>query len=517
MMFQSNSRHRGSLPILEIAGLLMILAAILIFMAQLSAYSQERQQLPEGLLLAGVPADGLKGEQALASIEQTYGAPVTVIYKDQEILLSPEQVGFRVNSEAMISSATELRMEGTFWSGFWDHLWQRPQQTYDINLNAEYSEEQLRAWVADLASRYESPPQPATIALETMSVSPGQPGETLDQEKAVADIAEALFQPIGRTVVLSINETDAPEPSMDTLETLLIEYLMSEKYEGVASIYIYDERNGDSLALDVDLRQGVPTPVNCDIAYAGLSTMKIPLMVGYFRYLGWFPYPYEYDVVESTMTLSSNLNANFMLRDIGGDNIELGPPVVTEMMHYLGMENSFIAAPYDDEDEPEYYSTPAREAARAGMCIDTNADYAMQTTAEDIALLLDSIYQCAEYDGGDLIAAYPDEINQTECQMMIDVMSKNDEGKLILAGVPEYVEVAHKHGYTYDTISDAGIVLSPGGNYVMVVFLWADVGWLANTAFPIMEGLSTATFNYFNPDLINEPRRGYGDVLLGGQ
>ena len=68
------------------------------------------------------------------------------------------------------------------WSGFWDHLWQRPQQTYDIDLNAEYSEEQLKAWVADLAARYESPPQPAAIALETMSVSGGQPGETIDQE-----------------------------------------------------------------------------------------------------------------------------------------------------------------------------------------------------------------------------------------------------------------------------------------------------------------------------------------------
>ena len=65
----------------------------------------------------------------------------------------------------------------------------------------------------------------------------------------------------------------------------------------------------------------------------------------------------------------------------------------------------------------------------------------------------------------------------------------------------------------YDTISDSGVVWSPGGDYVLVMFIWEDVEWVATGAYPIMMDLSALTFNYFNPDLANEPRQGYGDVL----
>ncbi|MCI0364045.1 MAG: class A beta-lactamase-related serine hydrolase, partial [Phycisphaerales bacterium] len=233
----------------------------------------------------------------------------------------------------------------------------------------------------------------------------------------------------------------------------------------------------------------------------------------YYRYLGWEPLPYEYDVVEKTLIESSNIMPNVMLSDISlVTDPKRGAYAVTESMKYLGMENSFIAAPYDDEDEPEYFTTPAREAARTGACVNTNPDIYMQTTAEDMAILLDMLYQCTQ-SKGDLIAAYPDEITPDECQTILDTMKRNIEGKLIYAGLPAGTPLAHKHGYTYDTISDSGIVWSPGGDYVFTLFIWEDVEWVATGAYPIMMDISALTFNYFNPDLVNEPRQGYGDVL----
>lgn len=97
--------------------------------------------------------------------------------------------------------------------------------------------------------------------------------------------------------------------------------------------------------------------------------------------------------------------------------------------------------------------------------------------------------------------------------MMIDVMKQNTDGNLIRAGLPEDIEIAHKHGFTFDTITDAALVFTPGGDYSLVIGIWAQVDWVANLAFPLMQGISEATFNYFNPDLVNEPRRGLGDVL----
>jgi beta-lactamase class A len=508
-MRSSPTPRRGGFPVLEVAGLLLILAATLLFMRELSRFSEERQEMSQGLVLGDVPVSGMTRAEAQAYVEQVYGAPVTVMLQGQEIRLNPEEVGFKVDSEAMLSRAGT---DETFWSGFWDYLWRRPEQPKRIDLIASYSDELLKGWVADVAARYDAPATSAGSRLDTLSFNEGQAGFVLDQEGAVEALDEALMRPVNRTVGFSIEQTDVERPGMDTLSDLLVDYLEGQKYRGVASIYLVDEVTGDQMSLDVDLRGGTPEMVDCDIPYAGLSTMKIPLTEEYFRWLVDI-YPYEFDVIEATLTESSNLNANFMLRDIGGGDMFAGTQVVNASMQYLGLENTFMVAPYDEEDPPEYYSTPAREAVRNGECINTNPDPYMQTTAEDLMMMLDMVYQCMAFDGGGLIAAYPGDVKQSECEMMIDVMQQNDEGKLILAGVPEDVEVAHKHGYTYDTISDAGVVLSPGGDYVLVIFLWQDVSWIAGTAFPIMEGISTAVFNYFNPDMINVPRQGYGDVL----
>jgi hypothetical protein len=463
--------------------------------------------------LGGVPVGGLSRQQARTQLERAYAVPVSVLYRDQEIRLSPDAVSFTVSTDAMLSKADELRSESrTFWAGFWDFLWRRPEQSYSVPLIADYSQELLTAWVADVAVRYDSLPGEASAHLDTLSLGDSSSGYMMDQDAAVEAIGSALMRPDNRQVTLTILQEDAERPGLDTLQSLIVDFLVSQKFRGVASVYVIDEKTGEQMSMDVDLRSGEPEMVTCDIALAGLSTMKIPLTIEYMRWL-YEVLPYEYDVIESTLTKSSNLNANFMLRDIGGQDITQGTQVLNESMQYLGLENTFMVSGYDDEDPPIYYSTPAREAARSGNCINTQPDPYMQTTIPDLSVLMDMLYQCAEYDGGDLIAAYPGDITQQECQMMIDVMKQNTDGNLIRAGLPEDIEVAHKHGFTFDTITDAALVFSPGGDYSLVIGIWAQVDWVANLAFPLMEGISEATFNYFNPDLVNEPRRGLGDVL----
>ena len=61
-----------------------------------------------------------------------------------------------------------------------------------------------------------------------------------------------------------------------------------------------------------------------------------------------------------------------------------------------------------------------------------------------------------------------------------------------------------------DGEADAGIVQSPGGDYALVMFMWANVDWLDyQISFPLMQDISAVTFNYFNPDLVDEPRIGW--------
>ncbi|GAB4469497.1 MAG: serine hydrolase [Anaerolineae bacterium] len=505
--------RRGGLPVLEIAGSLMILAATVLFVTQLSSFSAERQRLPEGMEMGGVPVGSLSRIEAQAFIEQVYGSPITVVVAGNEIRLDPNQVGFRVNTDVMLARADELRTEGTFWSGFWNYIWRRPQQSFSIELSADYSDQLLQGWLADVAQRYDRPPaDPMTLAANTE-----QTGYMIDQQAALPLLREALMRPVNRVVELPISTQTAEAPGIVALDRALNEYLISTGFEGVVSAHVIDLQTGEELEINLDMRQpGNPQELNCEVAYAAMSTMKIPIMVEYFRYLDFLPLPYEYEKVDITMVQSGNWSANSMLLDIGFGSQERGVEIVTQSMRdVLGLENTFIAAPYDEEVEV-YVSTPAREAARTGTCVNTRPDPAMQTTARDLASLLDMIYQCAKFNGGGLIAAYGDQFNQTECEMMLEVMGRNLEGQLILAGVPEDVIVAHKHGWASDTHADAGIVFSPGGDYVLTMFLWADLEWLpATITFPIMERISEITFNYFNPDLIDVPRRGLNPELFG--
>jgi beta-lactamase class A len=70
---------------------------------------------------------------------------------------------------------------------------------------------------------------------------------------------------------------------------------------------------------------------------------------------------------------------------------------------------------------------------------------------------------------------------------------------LIEAGVPVGLTVAHKHGFSGDTHGDAALVLSPGGDFVLVAFLHRPQ-WLEwDESAPLIADIATVTYNYFNP------------------
>jgi beta-lactamase class A len=523
MSMMPAAKRRAQFPVLEIAGVIMILLAVIGLVTQLSSFSMARADMPASLIMGEVPVSGLDRARAQSFVEQTYAAPIIVWYNDQELRLDPSQVSFKVNSPAMLASADQQRIEGTFWSGFWNFLWMRPEEPIRVELISDYSEEQLRAWVADVAVRYDRPPLEAQPVLETLSFANGQPGYTLDQEASLELLGAALNRPTDRQVELVVQQESGERPGLETLKSLLVQYVAAKQFQGVVSVHVIDLTTGEEIEMNIDNRSLTPVNTNCEVAYASTSTMKIQIMVDFFRYLDWVPEEGtdDYKNLIETLTMSGNVSANAMLYKIGGEDAQRGADDVTQMAQQLGLINTFFAAPYINDPNEEigeitYYDTPARKAAREGTCINTRPDEAAQTTIKDLATMLDMIYQCAEFGGGGLIAAFPDEITQSECQMMIGFLKQNEEGPLIAGGVPVETPVAHKHGWTFDTYGDAGIVYSPGGDYVITVFVWGDVDeteWIATLTFPIIAGISEVTFNYFNPDLINVSRRGQDDAL----
>jgi len=233
---------------------------------------------------------------------------------------------------------------------------------------------------------------------------------------------------------------------------------------------------------------------------SGMSVVKVPIALETFRTLEDNLSLEQQKLISETLVVQSgNFSANLLLDVIAGeDNAFLGADILTESMQKLGLENTFIAVPYEERARPgrATYETTANSVE--GLL--TLPDPAMQTTAEDMGTLLAMLYRCAEDGGGAFAVAYEGEITQEECRLLVEYMDLNHIGSLIEEGVPDTVSVAHKHGWISDTHGDAGIVYSPGGDYVIVTFMYKPE-WLEwEISSPLLADISRATYNFFNFD-----------------
>lgn len=198
------------------------------------------------------------------------------------------------------------------------------------------------------------------------------------------------------------------------------------------------------------------------------------------------------------VTESGNEAADWLMERVIDPN--RGPLVVTEDMGLLGLQNTFLAGKFT-LGSPLLASieTPANQRTD----VDTDPDLYSQTTPSDIGMLLADLYQCAQSGGGTLPVVFPSEITPAKCQEMINLLVANKLPVLLTAGIPDGTRIAHKHGWVtyngvFNAIGDAGIIYSPGGNYVLSVFLHHPVQLVWDPSSALITELSRAVYNYFN-------------------
>jgi beta-lactamase class A len=311
-----------------------------------------------------------------------------------------------------------------------------------------------------------------------------------DQQASLEPLREALYQPHDRAVQLQFVEQPAPAWGMYLLESEIKKQL--DSFEGFGSVFVLDLQTGEEIG------------INADVAVSALSLLKIAIFVETYRTLDQPPDEYVQGLLTETAIHSSNHSANLLLHVIAGeDNTYRGADVLTQYMRDLGLTNTFMAVPYDAAEvatRPTTYQTPAN--SRSDISI--NPDPARQTTTEELGTMLAMLYYCAEGQGG-FLAVYPEEITAEECQAIVDLMIRNEEGNLIRYGVPEGVPVSHKHGWDFTQHGDAGIVYSPNGDFVIVIILaQPESDWMSSEySFPIIQEIARATYNYFNFDQPN--------------
>lgn len=543
---------KNGFPLLSIFSIMVFLLAVLILGIELVRYSEYRQSkentLPSNVSIGGVEVSNLDSNRIRERLEAVYvDQPIMLYYSDSPIIFRPSEIGFTLDIEAMLAAA---QREDDAWAGFWDFLWRRPEgdvrrsDRVEVDLIASYAPIDLEEYLYyEVAARYDSAGGDVGFDITTLTFQGSQSSTGLDIDAAIDLIDSALYEPDPekRRIELPLITSPGNDPTMETLEQEIINYLnrVGIPYNGtnsVVSVFVMDLATGEEMGI----AERVP--------HSASSTIKVGILANYFR---TYPTAPTNDVkmqLLSMIACSENGDANTLMdiTALNGDSYQ-GMRNTNQTMCEMGAINSFIRSRlfigYENAPGSNvplgYYTIVGEPSCPAkgyslGLAKDTTLntypDSLLQITASDMGTMLMMIYQCAKYNSG-LRSVFPEEITQTECQWMIELLKGTHFLRLAELGIPEGVEFAHKVGYynvdngAAGNVADAGIVFSPGGDYIFVMYVWDAqmvYGSYLQKRWDLIADVSRITYNFFNPDapmLQNRvppnPNGGVGCVVPG--
>jgi len=327
----------------------------------------------------------------------------------------------------------------------------------------------------------------------------------LDITQSVTRISTALTDPLNRSVTLVVQGQPLPTGNLPDLQTFLKQTLAASDFDGITEVYLSNPDTGEGLHFAIENNAEVPP----DIAFSAASTIKIPIMISALRRVTE-PIPEGVaGLFERMIVLSENPPADTLMENVIGST--LAPLEVTrDLQERLGLKNTFLAGYfYFGAPLLDIFQTPANSRTD----INLDPDVYNQTTTSDMGTLLTAAYNCAADQPSLLTEAFAGEITPAKCSYMLDVLARNEIGVLSEAGVPDGTRVAHKHGWTEEadgylhTVSDAGIVYSPGADFVFVIFMYDSNQLLFDPADAVIAQLVQVMFNFYNP-LAQETWRG---------
>jgi beta-lactamase class A len=483
--------------ILQQAALLFMAASVLLFGIQLIRYGRIWvNHFRPGTVIAGVPVGGMSRQDASDRLIQVFGSPVELHYQNAVIQVDPVQMGFKMDATAMLDAAESPLVDQPFLVSFWTSLWGARPLPNEVPLMAVVSQDKIRQYLQnEIASRYDRPSFPMMPVQGTTAFGPATPGASLDLQVSAVAVEKALRSSSNRVVTLNYASNSTLRPSFSILATMLKQLIYVDGFDGIAEVYLKDLKSGEEFDFAVNNSVDLPS----DVAFTAASVMKIPIMVTVFRRVAE-PIPQVIaDQLEHVFRYSENPPADRLLQTIADRN--LGPLSASADLQALGLKNTFLAGYfYPGAPLLRRYQTPANSRTD----VNTGPDVYNQTTAADMGMLLDDIYECSEMGGGAFMAVFHGEITQSECKKMIYYLELDRIGVLIQGGLPDGATIAHKHGWITEsdgyihTVGDSAIVYSPGGNYILSIYMNHPAQLVWDDANLLFARISQAVYNYFN-------------------
>ena len=489
-------RKTQNFSLLRWIALALIAGAVMLLVFQLVVFSRLRSSFSPGSIIAGVDVSGLSVDEAADRLTQAFSVPLELSFNDSVFQVKPATLGFSLDLASMMAAADQTRASLPFWSAFWDYLFNQMPTSQDIPIRAQIDINQMRAFLEnDVAARYNQDPEPFTPVPGDTYFTSGKPGVSLDVDRSIELISTALTSPTNRSIKLAIQKSTASRPSIENLKILLSQIIDANGFLGVTELYMLDLQTGQEMQLAYQTGERL-TP---DIAFSAMSTIKIPLMVEVYKQKTEPIDPETFTELEKMMAISENTASDVLMKTVM-DPI-YGPLEISDDMKKLGLPNTVLLRMfYDNSTILRTNTTPAK--SRSDVVLDT--DLFNQTTPTEMGSLLNDIYQCAQTGGGSFMVVFNGDITQNECRAMISLMALNRNAMLIEAGLPDGIQIAHKHGWArwndglIHEMADAAIVYSPGGNYILTIFIHDNDQIVFDNGNKLYGDLSRAIYNYFN-------------------
>ena len=196
----------------------------------------------------------------------------------------------------------------------------------------------------------------------------------------------------------------------------------------------------------------------------------------------------------------------------GGDTnvlLDCGPGTLANLQHHLPIRD--LDAVVITHSHPEWLA--ARWLDRHGFeaterWVQFNNDTprltlranTLRTTPSEMAQIYVDLEQCSQGTGV-LLEKYGENLTAARCTEMIGWLETNGDHTRMLSGLPRDAKVAHKSGWIPPEIqADAGIVRSPGGDFVLSVYLYQPGERYSDAAVKSLLGsVARLVYTYYNP------------------
>ncbi len=299
-----------------------------------------------------------------------------------------------------------------------------------------------------------------------------------------------------RSIDLPTTSTPPLPASIQNLEIFLKQTIRLSNYDGIAGVFLSDLQSNQEFTFVLNHGSEVDKPEA--VSFTGASTIKIPIMISVMRRVPETPDAATVSRLEQMIAFSNNAASDWLMKNLL-DPVR-GPLKVTEDMQSLGLQNTFLAG-FFALGSPllQRYITPGNSRTD----LSTQPDLYNQANPAEIGRLLKGIYQCAEKGQGELVTAFPGEITQSKCQVMVKYLKMDRMPYMIQYGLPDGTVTAHKHGWVSDAqniihdMSDAAIVYTPYGDYVLTIYLNKPDLLVFDDGNKLVGDLSKVVYNYF--------------------